>query len=188
MLLAAALAISLQRAVFINFDHMPGGNYVKGNLVPIESRLSKQLQSLYGIAFTSGAGYVAIVDQQGRANTPPNGITGTTPQGLTTYARANPIEMTFWDPNNTQIRAGTNFVCVQGDTDSARSWPITLNAYDVAGNLVDTDTQVDDRGTVLAVSSETFNICRVEFLGAPGDEDGIAIDNIRFQPVKPLHP
>lgn len=182
------LAASASAHIDIEFDELPGGNYLAGSPILGPSQLSTHYLPIYGVTFGSTAGYVAVVNQEGRANSAPNGITGSTADGKVSYTQANSITASFWDPSNPTVAAGTNFVALQGDRDSSgnHNWPLTLNAYDLEGNLVATDTHPDHNGTTLIVVSSTYNIHRIEFLGSLTEQDGVAVDNFQFNEVTPV--
>jgi hypothetical protein len=184
ILFLASIAAATQAQILINFDDLPGGNQDAGSFISSASRLSDQYLSLYGVRFSSGGGYVGVVALSGSFISAPNGISGSTSNNLVTYGRANPITASFWMPGNETVAAGTNFVSLRGDTDTTNGgWDVTLNAYDIDGNLVATDTQVDLGGETLTVTSSTSNIHSIVFLGSPGDNGGVAVDNFEFNEV-----
>lgn len=171
--LSAAALFCLQGSplaapITLNFEDQMGMTYWSGNAVPGYAQLSTQYAPL-GVTFTSGAGYAAIVNLGvGHATSGTNGIGGTTLAGMLTYDLANPIVATF--------DGITDFVSLRGDYWGSQL-PITLNAYDIAGALIGSDTALDSGGTLLSVS--VAGIHSVQFLGTH-DFGGVAIDDFTF--------
>jgi hypothetical protein len=151
--------------------------------IPPQARLSDAFLSTHGVRFSSGSPYVAVVDLgAGQAASGINGISGSTPTGLLTYDRAFPIVASFFDPSNPFMPAVTDFVSVRGDRAGAGQ-SITLNAFDVNGNLITSFTATDSGGTILSVSAS--GIHSVQFLGTQDSGGGVALDDFTFNPVTP---
>jgi hypothetical protein len=182
---AGCTSIAAARAqILLNFDELPAVNHNAGTFIGPASRVSTNYLSAYGILFTSGGGYVGVVDN---GTSLPNGISGSTSGNLVTYGQANPISATFWMPSNPSMAAGTNFVFLQGDTDPTNGgWQVTLNGYDLNNNLVASNTVTDVGGETLTITSASANIHRIVFLGSPGDFGGVGVDNFMFNPVSPV--
>jgi hypothetical protein len=151
-----------------------------GNPIPPEAQLFDAFLATHGVRFSSGSAYVAVVNLgPGHATSGVNGIGGSTPTGLLTYDRMNPITASFFDPNNPSLPAVTNFVSPRGDL-IGTGQSITLNAFDVNGSLIASDTAADNGGATLIVA--TPGIHSVQFLGTQ-DYGGVALDDFTFNPV-----
>lgn len=179
--------VAARAQIVLNFDELPGVNQNAGTFIDPASRLSNNYLATDGVLFTSGGGYVGVVNLQGTATSQPNGISGSTAGNLVTYSQANPISATFWMPGNSGIAAGTNFVSLRGDADPTNGgWQVTLNGYDLNGNLVASNTVTDVGGETLTITSVTSNIHRIVFLGSPGDDGGVGVDDFTFNAVAPV--
>jgi hypothetical protein len=167
--------------VVVNFDDLAAMPFWEvGQPVPVSAQLYNQMMPTEGILFTSGCGYVTVVDLGPDHTTSGlNGIAGANPDGTLTYARTSPLVIRFCDPGNPSVPAVTNFVSIRADLWGG-GLPITLNAYDVHGNLVDSDTQNDLGGATLTVSGP--GIHAVMFLGT-SDVGGVACDDLTFNPT-----
>lgn len=186
MLLACSLATTALPAtadtIVIDFEAFYGMNYLSGQPIPVAARLSDELAGSYGIVFSSGAPYVAVVASGiGHATSGINAIGGSTPGGLLTYDRGWPVVFTFVDPRNPTAPAVTDFVSARGDLWGDSQMYVTLNAYDLGGVLVDSDQAFDSGGETLTVSAP--GIHRVEFLGSR-DWCGVALDDLTFHSVE----
>lgn len=168
-------------AVVIDFEEFLGMFSWSGEPIPEAARLSDQLAETYGVVFSSGAPYVAVVYlPPGAATSGINAIGGSTPDGILTYDRQWPVVFTFVDPEAPTLPATTDFVSVRGDLWGDSGMDVILNAYDIYGNLVDSDQQFDSGGETLTVTGP--GIHRVEFLGS-SDTNGVAVDDLTFNPV-----
>jgi hypothetical protein len=167
--------------VVIDFESFFGMGYSSGQPIPVAARLSDQLGTADGVVFSSGASYVAVVDLGiGHATSGTNGIGGSTPDGILTYDHRWPLVIRFVDPQAPEMPAVTDFVSVRGDLWGSSGMNVTLNAYDLNGALVDSDQVPDIGGETLVVTGA--GIHRVEFLGTT-DQDGVALDDLTFNPV-----
>lgn len=174
-----------KQIVHINFDDFAVGMHPYGsNPVPEESRLSDQYLSQYGVSFYSSSPYVAVVnlDIGSQAPSSPNGVGGTTADGVLVY---NNICARFFDPARPQKPGVTDYVAVTADKWGASGYgpgyTVTLNAYDVQGTLVDSCTAEDVGGEILQVSAP--GIHSVQFLCNKSFD--AAIDNFTFHKVRP---
>jgi hypothetical protein len=149
--------------------------------VPEESRLSNQLVSVFGVSFSSGNSYVAVVNLgPGHATSGINGIGGSTPQGTLTYDPVFPIVATFFDPAHPGTPAVTDFVGVRIDLAGGSGLSVRLNAYDIMGSLVGFATSPDIGGSTLEISA--LGIHSVQYLGT-ADDGGAALDDFTFNPA-----
>src|ERR1019366_5934700 len=115
----------------------------------------------------------------------PNCIASASASGVIQYGRATPVYFTFYDPLNPTAPGVIKSFSATGDLDGNASNTVELDGYDVAGNLVAKVTTADVGGEVLTVSTPTAKIHQVVFLGAPGINDGVGLDNVTFTPVIP---
>jgi len=152
-----------------------------GSAVPIGAQLSNQFIATLGVSFSSGAGYVAVVDHfppnPAATPTPPNIIGGTAANGTLDYSSV--ITASFWLPSNTSIKATTNFVKVLGDQYPLGSGGATLSAFDIFGNLLGSVSAPDTGpfGTGLSLSLSFAGMHSVSFWG---DNGTIGFDNFEF--------
>jgi poly(3-hydroxybutyrate) depolymerase len=176
------VVIFVNGAATIDFETIPGmDNAIIP--VPVTSQLSDQFLSS-GVKFTSGSPYVAVVALgEGHAVSGLNAIGGTTPDGLLSYDAFFPIVATFFDPQNPAIPGTTDFVSLRLDLDPTSGASVTLNAFDLKGQLVDSFTALDGDGVTLQVAGP--GIHSVQFVGT-SDEVGAAIDDFTFNPVVPF--
>jgi hypothetical protein len=187
MLVAGQARAELMVINFEGFGAMPYSN-IKSPIPP-SARLSDAFLLTHGVRFSSGSPYVAVVDLGvGHATSGTNGIGGSTPTGELTYDRQFPIVVSFFDPSDPSQRAVTDFVSVRGDL-QGEGQSITLNAFDVDGNLITSFTTTNVGGEVLSVSAP--GIHSVQFLGThlgTHDEGGVALDDLTFNSVTPAVP
>lgn len=166
--------------ISLDFDGLPAMVYVSGTPIPSSARLSDTYVSTYGVSFTSGSAYAAVVNLgAGHATSGTNGLGGSTQSGTLTYDRSNPIVATFYDPTNPTTKGVTDFVSLRVDL-GGDSRSITLNAYGIAGNLLASSTAVDTGGATLDVTAP--GIHSVQFLGTT-DIGGAAVDDFKFHAV-----
>jgi hypothetical protein len=170
--------------IVIDFEGLDAMTFFSGNPIPDSARLSDAFLPTHGVRFSSGSPYVAVVDLGvGHATSGTNGIGGSTPAGVLTYDRQYPIVISFFDPGNPSVPAVTDFVSVRGDNGGS-GLPITLNAFDVEGNLIASFTTVDAGGATLTVAA--VGIHSVQFVGTRDEEGGVALDDLTFNPVTPV--
>ena len=153
-----------------------------GAAVSAGAQLSTQFLNTLGASFSSGAGYVAVVDHgfPTLTPTPPNLVGGTTADGR--LDDSAPIRIAFFDPANTANQATTDHVKVLGDLFGLGSGTVTLNAYDRFGVLLGSVTDTDDKplgmGPVLEL--DFAGIQSVTFSGTSGT---VGFDNFEFDTV-----
>jgi hypothetical protein len=147
-----------------------------GLAVPVASQLHDQFLSTLGVSFSSGAGYVAVVNHSCCTPSVPNIIGGTTGGGTLSYAA--PVIITFFDPSNTAALGVTNFVQMRGDFTSIPG-SATMNAYDVFGALVASVTDIDNpAGINLTLSASGIHSVVLTQTSAT-----IGLDNLSFNNV-----
>ncbi|HEU0009438.1 MAG TPA: PEP-CTERM sorting domain-containing protein [Verrucomicrobiae bacterium] len=152
--------------------------------VPAASQLSDQFLSTLGVSFSSGSPYVAVVNLGlFHATSGINAIGGSTPGGLLTYDGAFPIVATFFDPNHPATAATTDFVSLRIDLVPTSGQNVTLNAFDLNGQLITSFVTPDASGATLQVSAP--GIHSVQFIGTM-DISGAAVDDFTFNPVVPV--
>jgi len=172
---AAALLADFSHAnlVTIDFDSLTGMSNSPGSSVPSSSQLSDQLLSSDGVVFSSGSSFVAVVNLgAGHATSGVNGIGGTNASGNLSYS--SPINAAFFLPASPATLAVTNFVSVRADLIGAGG-QITLEAFDIHGDSLATDTQVDLGGPTLEISAA--GIHSVRFFS---DSNNVAFDDFSF--------
>ncbi len=168
--------------IVIDFENIPAMPHQQVlSPIPGSAQLSDRFLTTHGVRFSSSSNFVPVVFLgAGHATSGVNGIGCSTADGRLSYARENPIFITFFEHDNPNTPAITDFVSVRGDLAGYPSQQMTLNAYDDRGRLVDSMTRTDEGGTVLSVSGH--GIHSVEFIGTL-DYGGVAIDDVSFHPV-----
>ena len=150
--------------------------------VPSQSQLSTQYLPTYGVSFSSGSPYAAVVNVAGAAISGVNTIGGSTPAGNLTYSSNNPVVATFYDPSHPSTAATTDFVSLRCDLVGS-GFNVTLKAYGINNNLLTSFTTTDVGGETLQVSAS--GIHSVQFIGTD-DGHGATIDNFSFDTVVPV--
>ena len=149
--------------------------------IPVASQLSDQYLSTLGVSFSSGSSYVAVVNLgQGHTTSGFNAIGGSTSGGLLTYDAGFPIVATFFDPNDPATPATTDHVSLRIDFAATSGRNVTLNAFNLHGQLIDSFVTPDIGGATLQVSA--LGIHSVQFIGTT-DSTGAAVDDFAFNPV-----
>lgn len=166
----------------LDFENLDSMTFMSGNPIALHARLSDAFLYTHGVRFNSGSPYVAVVGLGvGHATSGTNGIGGSTPNGILTYDAQFPIVARFFDSSNPSIPAVTGFVSVCGDLLGAGQ-VITLNAFDLDGNMVASSSGTDDGGRTLSVSAP--GIHTVKFIGPKGG-GGVALDDFTFTTPTP---
>jgi len=188
LVLGAPLSAPLRAYPIIDFEGLPSMPHQSGERIPGIAQLSTQLLSTYGVSFSSGAGYVAVVNLGvGHAPSGSQGISGSTPDGIVTYDASHPITFSFFNPANPSQQAVTDSVSVTGDLwGTSGQAPLTLTAFDINGNVISTAVRPDLGGTVLTVSGEGIHRVRFSGFARPDGEDGIGLDDLTFNPLTPI--
>ena len=179
---AAVLTATICSGHLITFEGIAGVEAMSaanGTPVPLNARLSTELQASNGVSFSSIGGYVAVVHLGlGHAATPPNGIGGVDSSSLLDYNA--PIVITFSMPGSPNTPAVTDFVSIRGDL-SATAGAATMEAFDVSGSLIGSVTSAGGPGGV-ALSISIPNIHSIRLLQTQAD---VAFDNLRFNELSP---
>lgn len=179
---AAVLTATGCSGELITFEGIPGVvamSPANGTPVPLNARLSTELQASNGVSFSSIGGYVAVANLGlGRAATPPNGIGGVDSSNLLNYNA--PVVITFSMPGSPSTPAITDFVSIRGDL-SATLGSATMEAFDVSGSLIGSATSgVGAGGVMLSISIPNMHSVRLTQTQAD-----IAFDNLRFNALSP---
>lgn len=164
---------AMAQPLLLTFENVSGMNNAPGSVIPSASRLSDFYLASHGVRFFSGSAFVAVVVHG--ANTPSgvNILGGSTPDGRLTYQNAFPVEAAFFDPTGS-VKYVVNAVSVRGDLQPIPGTK-TLEAYDVNGNLLGSDTQLDSNPAPLAVSAAGIHRIRMFSQSAT-----IGFDDLRF--------
>jgi hypothetical protein len=166
----------------VNFDNIAGispmGNS-PGSTVPTTARLSTQLQTASGVTLSSDAPYIAVVLLGvGHATSGNNGVGGVTTSN--TLAYSSPIIATFNVPGDPSTPGVTDFVSIRGDQLPAAGNTATMQAFDINGVLIGTDTEPDiSGGLTLSISVPGIHSVRITEAQA-----NIAFDDLTFDPPK----
>jgi hypothetical protein len=180
--LLATAQLTSASAVTLDFDSLPSMDYHAGAPIPVAAQLSTQYLDTYGVSFTSGSPYVAVVELfPGHATSGSNGIGNSTPGGILTYDRQYPIIATFFNPAHPHSPGVTDFVSLRGDLNGTPQYLVTLNAYGVNHMLIASVTTADVGGETLSIAAPGIHL--VEFLGTPDDVGGVAVDDFTFNTV-----
>jgi hypothetical protein len=172
---------AMAQRVVLDFEGLKGMTFWSRSPIPAESRLSDTFLRTFGVQFSSGNSYVAVVENGiDHAVSGRNGIGGATTDDKLTYDSQTPVVARFFDPANPAIAAVTDFVSARGDLWGS-GLPVTLKAFDVNGNLLTETSTADSGGETLVVSSP--GIHSVEFHGTI-DDAGVALDDFTFNRVR----
>ena len=169
----------------VDFEAIPGIipklNYFDGSsVVPLDARLSTQLQTSHGVTFSSVAGYVAVVRLGvGHATSGENGIGGVNAQNVLKYN--SPVVITFNVPGSPSQPGITDFVSIRGDTHPAPG-SATMQAFDADGTLLASTTAADSSAG-LTLTIATPNIHSIHLTQT---QSNIAYDDLRFTPPTPV--
>lgn len=174
-------------AVVINFDSFTGVPFTSAATVPEASRLSDQLLTTTGAVFSTvgEADYVAIANLHSEGPLPhapsgTNGIGGVRltsgTDGYLTFATTIAVE--FFSPASPGAFAVTDFVSITGDLRPNPGNTVTLQAFDIAGNLIGSDTRSDISGTVVSVAATGIHRIMVS-----SNDGTVAFDDLTFNAV-----
>lgn len=175
-------AVAAANDITIDFESLVGMTNAVNSPIPADSRLSNQFQSSLGILFRGGSPFIAVVTLgANHAVSGTRGIGSSSPDGRLTYSAPNPIDFSFWNPLSVTQAAATNLFSVRGDLVGAGG-TMTLTAFDLDGNVLNSVSLVDTGGNLMQVSSPTKNIHRVRFVGT----GTVALDDVKFNTVQPV--
>ena len=156
-----------------------------GSAVPAGSQLHDQFLGI-GVSFSSGAGFVAVVNHGCCTASVPNIIGGTTSGGALSYG--TPITITFFDPADTTAPGITDFVQIRGDFIPIPG-TATMNAYDALGGLLGSVTRDDvAAGVDLNLSFAGIHSVMLSQTSATIGLDNFAFDNVTAVPTTPAIP
>jgi len=177
--LTSTLLTGIAHAVLIDFEGLAGMNNTPGTAIPMEAQISDQFLATDGVLFSSpGSPFIAAVNLgTGHATSGVIGVGGATIAGALTYT-ANFLNARFFDPTNPLKPAVTDSVSVRTDL-LAINQLLKLEAFDINGNLIWTDEQVDTGGTLFSASVN--GIHSISFFGATTT----ALDDFSFNTVTP---
>jgi len=148
-----------------------------GAVVPAASQISTQFLASDGVLFESGSLFVAAVNLGvNHATSGSKGIGGVTAAGGLSYSTA--IDAEFFLPGDPATPGETDSVSVRGDLKGVGG-VVTLQAFDIDGLLLDTNTQIDSGGPTLQISA--VGIHSVSFFSATAN---VAFDDFTFGPVR----
>ena len=174
--------------VLITFDLIPGMiNRPTRESVPTESQLGNDLVSTFGVSFTSGAGFAAVVNHGNNPTpSPPNVLGGTDASGLLDYIA--PVDIAFFDPSNPAKKAVTDFISIRGDQRAVPGATATMEIFGVSGNSLGTVTASDSFiGLTLEFTIPGIHSARITQTRGNGQSIGtIGYDNLMFRPVTPV--
>lgn len=164
--------------ITVDFDSYAAIPFAPGTPVPAEARFDGELQNDFGLTFGSTLNWVAVVDLgPGHATSGNNGIAGVNADNVVDYGA--PIQVIFTYPRHpVTLQATTDFVSIRTDLLGGGP-PISLRAYDLAGNLIASDSQPDSGGAALTVRAPAIH--RVVFQG----NGGVGLDDLTFATLKP---
>jgi hypothetical protein len=177
---ASVNLITFEEPGLVAMSNSPGSSVSAG------AQLSNQFLATLGASFSSGAGYVAVVDHgfPSLTPTPPNIIGGTNANGTLSYVA--PIRVAFYDPANTANQATTDHVRVLGDLFGLGSGTVTLNAYDRFGGLLGSVTDSDNHPLGLGPVLE-LNLAGIQSVSFGGTSGTVGFDNFEFNTVTAIN-
>ncbi len=180
IILIWGVIIGRAHSAFIDFDLLSGMSYAAGGPIPLESRLDTQFLASDGVLFSSDSPFLAVVNLgSSRTASGEMGIGGSTLSGLLTYSGTF-FKANFYNPNNPLDAAVTDFVSIQGDL-IGDNQVVTFSAFDINGNILGTDSQVDVGGNIFSLSFNGIHSVEVTASGS----GSMALDNFSFNDVTP---
>lgn len=178
--LVAALsivALPVRGDVTIDFEGLTGMANSPSAAVPAASQVATQFLATDGVLFESGSPFIAAVSLGvNHATSGSKGIGGVAAAGTLSYS--TPIDAAFFLPGDPPTSGVTDFVSVRGDRNGVGG-VVTLQAFDIDGLLLDTNTQIDSGGPTLQISA--LGIHSVRFFSATAN---VAFDDFTFGPVR----
>lgn len=147
-----------------------------GAAVPVASRLHDQFLATFGVSFSSGSAFVAVVDHGCCTPSGTHIIGGTTVGGALSYG--TPITISFFDPANPALFGVTDFVRIRGDFTSIAG-TATMTAFGVAGNSLGSVTANDNPLGVDLVLS----VAGIHSVSLTQTSATIGLDNLEFDNV-----
>jgi hypothetical protein len=163
----------IAQPVLLEFEDYPAMSNLPGGAIPVASRLSDFYLATHGVRFSSGSAFVAVVNHGSNTPSGKNILGGSTLDGRLTYQNAFPVAAAFFDPTGT-VKYVVSAVSVRGDLQPIPGTK-TLEAYDVNGTLLGSDTQLDSNPAPLAVSAAGIHRIRMFSQSAT-----IGFDDLRF--------
>jgi hypothetical protein len=165
----------------INFDNLPAnGSYIQGSVISAQAQLSNQLEN-QGVIFSTGMGadYVAVVPLGlGHATSGTNGISMAATDNTVTYDAPDYTVIQFVVPSDPSVEGVTDFVSIRGDH-AGSSNTLTMQAFDINGNLLGTDSQPDVGGETVSLSLPGIHSVHI-LTTAQGNSGGIGLDDLSF--------
>lgn len=171
----ACRAPALAQPILLNFEDIPGMTNAPNSAIPAASRLADQYLAAHGVRFSSGSPFVAVVVHGASTPSGTRIIGGSTPVGALTYQSTFPLVATFFDPTGTTPMV-VSVVSVRGDLAPVAGTK-TLQAFDVDGQLIASDTQQDSSTPPLMVSTSTPRIHSVRMFSSSAT---VGFDDFRF--------
>ncbi|NUQ52057.1 MAG: hypothetical protein HUU19_05090 [Phycisphaerales bacterium] len=181
LMVAMAAAPALAQPLYIDFELLPGMTNQPGATIPVQSRLGDQYLATHGVRFSSGSPFIAVVVHGPGTPSGLNVIGGSTSAGTLTYDPANPIDARFFDHSGEQPRV-VSVVSVVGDLFSIPGTK-TLEAYDISGIMIASDTRNDNYALPLVVSVPGIHRVRMYSSSAT-----VGFDDLRFDDPQPPCP
>jgi hypothetical protein len=176
----AACGISTAAPVVVDFEGLPSTALWSFSPVDPAALLSNQLVPTYGTLFQSESpdNAVAVVNLgAGHAPSGVNGIGGVN-AGLLSYG--TPMRVTFFTPADPSTPATTDFVSIRNDNLPTGTLSVSMEGYDVNGNLLASTSAIDVLNLTLSVSAPGIHYVRI--LG----QDSIAWDLLTFDTLTPV--
>ena len=165
--------------ISLNFEDLPAVDLLAGTPVEADSQLHNQFLTSYGVSFSSGteSNYAAIVHLGPGATSGVNGVGSVDNSGLVRYT--SPLEISFFDPNNSTILATTDFISIRGDFDATNPGTfILMTAFDRYGNEIGSQYSLDAGGTTLSLSMAGMH--SVVLTQTIQSADNVAFDDLVF--------
>ena len=181
VVIAGVLALASHASAqpnLLTFEDFPAMSNSPGSMVPASARLSDFYLASHGVRFFSGSSFVAVVLHGSNTPSGVNILGGTTPDGRLTYLNVFPVDAAFFDSTGA-TKYVVSEVSVRGDLTPVPGTK-TLEAYDLNGNLLGSDTQLDSNPAPLAVSAAGIHRIRMFSQSAT-----VGFDDLRFDTPKP---
>ncbi len=95
------------QTIILDFEGLPAAGYVATSYIDPAARLSNLYRDTVGVSFSSGTGYVGVVQLgANHATSGVNGISGSNPNNTVTYGNDYPITAALFRPQESYPSSG----------------------------------------------------------------------------------
>ncbi len=169
--------------VTINFDTVPNGmtanSFAPGSGVSATSQLTTQFDN-FGATFSTlspGEPFAALVNLgPTEADSTPNGVAPVSNNSTIDYSYT--LDIFIVDPVSF-VAAVTDAIRIEGDIDPDGT-TVTFSAFDINGNLLQTNTAADTAGAFYEIDSAVLGTPTIHEFRITSQDGTVAYDNLEF--------